>query len=133
MAPTYVLAYNTGDSPVVVDGLGRTIGGHEWAPARRGATLDAAANRNSVVVLTQIDEESAGDEAKAAYHQAAEWTAAAEKWAAHDLELIRNVAEAQLHYGDASADRADLVDLLVRSNVPVPAAKAAKRASSPQE
>lgn len=146
MAPTYVLAYNTGDSPVVVDNVGHTIAGHEWAAVRRGDTLDAAGNRNAVVVLTTIDEESAGDEAKAAYHQAQEWTAAAEKWAPHDLDTIRDVGRRQLLGADAPTgdpfvdatpldglERADLVDMLVRANIPIPAAKPAKRASSPQE
>lgn len=148
MAPTYVLAYNTTDRPVVVDGQGRTLGGHEWAPARRGDILDAAANTGQVVVLTTIDEESASDEARAAHHQAQEWTAAAEKWKGLDLEVVRDAFTAHQRDGNvhlpmaataggttpaeaiAAADRADLVDRLVRANIPVPARRTRQ---TPQE
>lgn len=158
MAPTYVVAYNPSDSPVVVDTLGRQVAGGEWAPARRGQVLDDAGNRGAVVVLTKVDEGAHAD-AEKAHRLALEWTAAAETWAEVPLELIRDVAKHQLgitppgevaplvegvDYSEAEAhDRIELVDLLVRANVDPPptaaeqparpAAGAAKRAGRPQE
>jgi hypothetical protein len=120
MAPTYVLAYNTGDSPIVVDSSGRTIGGHEWAPARRGAVLDAAGNNGSIVVLTKVDVDTAGPDAERAARQAEELNTRAGRWEGLDLDLVRDVGRAQLDAAAAELDRVDLVDLLVRNGIDPP-------------
>jgi hypothetical protein len=146
MAPTYVLAYNTGDSPIVVDSSGRTIGGHEWAPARRGAVLDAAGNNGSIVVLTKIEEEHAGDEALAAWHQVAAWNEAAEKWAGIPADTVREHARAQaasIGLGELDKDQLDdtvdgvdvahLVDSLVRADVAAPATRKRPAAAQTEE
>jgi hypothetical protein len=140
MAPTYVVAYNPTSSPVVVDSLGRTIGGGEWAAARRGQPLDDAGNRATVIVVTKIDDE-ANPDALRAQSQAASWTAAAEEWADAPLDQVRDVAKHNAAAGVLElpaevddVDRVDLVDVLVRAGVdPPPKSAAAKRAQPPKE
>lgn len=137
MAPTYVVAYNPTDSPVTVDAAGRSIGGHEWAPARRGQVLDDAGNRASVIVVTRVDPDTAGPDAAAAARQVEELNGRADAWDGVELELVRDVAKAHLADVLYSADeldamdRADVVDLLVRGEVDPP--PGARRAAAGDE
>lgn len=140
MPPTYVTAYNPTDGPVTVDDLGRSIGGHSWGPARRSNHLDYLANTGSLVVVTQLDEHSAGDDARLAARTVDELNAAADKWANVDLAAIRQAAADNLKLDtdplDADGyDRAQLVDLLAHAGITPPAksSRSPKTATTPED
>jgi hypothetical protein len=143
MAPTYTLAYNPSDVPVAfVDG--RSIGGHAWGPARRGADLDRLGNAGLVVVVTGIDDESASDEARRANTQVAELNAAADKLGALSVDELRAGAAVLAPLepsppppGTASPppleDKTDLVDRLARAGVTPADVRRAAKTATPEE
>lgn len=57
----YKTAFNPGDSPVVVDGEGRTIGGGEWGTVQTTEDSASAALDSGALVIVEVDDAESGD------------------------------------------------------------------------
>lgn len=89
----YVTAYNPGDSPVVVDDDGRTVGGREWSPVltTEDRVKEAFADGRLVKVNPPEGDDTLTPEARTAFE------------ATEELERVRREAE-PAQVADAAAD-----------------------------
>ncbi len=67
----FVAAHNVTDGPVVIDHLGRVVGGHEWAPVSPDMThVQSAVDRHHLVLLEDAPPGGISPEGPSAPHVA---------------------------------------------------------------
>jgi hypothetical protein len=114
---TYKTAFNPGDSPVVVDAEGRTIGGGEWDAV--SSTEDAAKAGFDSGALVAVDADPEGDglnpNAQAALQRTASLNARHSELQGLDVEELRKAATkgGVVDEGDKSS-KTELLSALVR-------------------
>lgn len=121
----YTLAYNPSDQPVIVDGSGRTLGGSEWGPVESTSELaHAAIGRNDLVWSEPPDPKFADPRALVAATETQRLSARQAAFTAADKDtLLQTARSADLVSEDETPLKADLVELLTRSDVDLPTAK----------
>jgi hypothetical protein len=124
---TFHLAYNPTDGPVVIDTAGRVLGSREWGPV--DAADDTAKQLLDADRLVRVDKpvKGANDDALAAAKETDRLNSRANQFQSKaSKESMTAVARDAGLIGDADSPTvAELVALLVRTDVPIPTSEPA--------
>jgi hypothetical protein len=124
---TFQLAYNPADGPVIIDSAGRVLGSREWGPV--DSADDTAKQMLADNRLVRVDKPAKGanDDALAAAKETDRLNSRANQLhsKASKESMTAAARDAGLIGDDDSPTIAELVALLVRSDVPIPTSEPA--------
>lgn len=110
----YKTAFNTTNSPIVVDTQGRQVGGGEWGPADSAFDGTQAAITNGTLTWTATEPDADSNPAYVeAHNRTQEMEARRKELQAASVKALREAA------GDEDASKTELITQLAGTDTPV--------------